>query len=170
MKWKKELQSEVKQWVSENGLIEYGGKRLQDFLEHFGITDTCYRRWIDSHPEFKEAIDDGKEIFKSNLTIDLAKSLAEVAKGYEREETETEYRPNPANQNQPTILKQKRKKVHFQPNVGAAIFLLTNLDPEHYQQRSKNDITLRKDDEKEMTIDEINAEIDRLNKLDKNEK
>ena len=60
----------------------------------------------------------------------------------------------------------KRKKIHVQPNIGAAIFLLTNLDPEHYQNRQRNDIMLKKDDEKPMTLDEINAEIARLEKLE----
>ena len=41
-----------------------------------------------------------------------------------------------------------------------------SLDPEHYQNRLRNDITLKKDDEKPMTLDEINAEIARLEKFE----
>ena len=67
---------------------------------------------------------------------------------------------------QPPPLKMKRKKIHVQPNIGAAIFLLTNLAPEHYQNRLRNDITLKKDDEKPMPLDEINAEIARLEKFE----
>ena len=90
-----------------------------------------------------------------------------VAKGYEREETETEYRPNPANPNQPIITKLKKKKVFYQPNVGAGIFLLTNLDPEHYQNRQNSNIAVKSSDEKEMTLEEINAEIAEARKAGK---
>ena len=60
----------------------------------------------------------------------------------------------------------KKKKVFYQPNVGAAIFLITNLDPEHYQNRQSNNLTLKDDTEKEMTLDEVKAEIERLKKIE----
>ena len=75
--------------------------------------------------------------------------------------------PNPNGSNSPIIRKMKKKHVHYQPNVAAAIFLLTNLDPEHYQNRQRSDMVIKKDEEKQMTIEEINAEIARLEKLDK---
>lgn len=90
-----------------------------------------------------------------------------TAKGYEREETETEYVPNPKDPSKPTIKKLKKSTKHYQPNVGAAIFLLTNLDPEHYQNRQRTDVSVKKDEEKPMTIEEINKEIERLDKLEK---
>lgn len=159
--------AEIEEWISEHGLIEYGGAKLKDFCKEMGINDKTYRNWL-KKDDFKETIKRGREVFKTNLTNDLAASLAMVAKGYEREETETEYKPNATNPNLPHITKMKKKKVYFQPNVGAAIFLLTNLDPEHYQQRQRIDNVLKKDD-KDMTLDEINAEIERLEKLDKQE-
>ena len=56
----------------------------------------------------------------------------------------------------------------FEPNVGAAIFLITNLDPEHYQNRQNSNIALKaKADDKEMTMEEINAELERLEKMEK---
>ena len=66
-------------------------------------------------------------------------------------------------------MKMVKNKIVIQPNMGAAIFLLTNLDPEHYQNRQKSDITLKPSGEKEMTIDEINKEIERLSKLETKE-
>lgn len=153
-------------WVKEHGLIDYGGAQLQDFLAVLGINDKTYRRWLKENDDFKAAIESGKEDFKKNLTHDLHETMAMVAKGYEREETETEYRPNPANPNQPIITKLKKKKVFYQPNVGAGIFLLTNLDPEHYQNRQNSNIAVKSSDEKEMTLEEINAEIERIEKIE----
>lgn len=156
---------ECEAWVAAHGLIDYGGAKLKEFVREMGIDEKTYRLWMKGKPQFKEAIERAKEVFKQNLTHDLAISLSKAAKGYEHEETEQEFRVGA--DGQPTPFKMKRKKIHVQPNIGAAIFLLTNLDPEHYQNRLRNDITLKKDDEKPMTLDEINAEIARLEKLEK---
>lgn len=169
MKYSKQLVAEVAKWVSEHGLIDYGGGQLQDFCKHLGINDKTYRRWLKEQDEFRSAIDRAKEAYKKSLAHDLHETLSMVAKGYEREETETEYRPNPQDPQKPTIMKMKKKKVFYQPNVGAAIFLITNIDPEHYQNRYKNDIVLKDDEDKEMTIDEINKEIERLSKIETKE-
>lgn len=169
MKYGKEILTKTEEFITANGLIEYGGAKLQDFLSVIGINDRTYRHWLEDKPEFKRIIEDSKSVFKKNLSRDLVISLATVAKGYEKEETETEYRPNPQNPQQPTIVKMKRKKVYYQPNVGAAIFLLTNLDPEHFVNRQKTDIAFKNDDNKEMSLEEINKELERLSKLDKDE-
>lgn len=165
-KYNKIILGECVRWVAEHGLIDYGGARLKDFLATFHIEDITYRRWMDKS-EFKEAINEAKEVYKKNLTHDLVTSLSMTAKGYEREETETEYVPNPKDPSKPTIKKLKKSTKHYQPNVGAAIFLLINLDPEHYQNRQRTDVAVKKDDDKEMTIEEINKEIERLDKLEK---
>ena len=62
------------------------------------------------------------------------------------------------------MTKTKRKK-YIKPDVAAAIFLATNLDPEHFQNRQRTDVALRKEDGEKMTLDEINAEIERLEKV-----
>ena len=166
MKKSASLFQRAEEWISEHGLIEYGGAQLQDFCKELGINDKTYRRWLVEEENFKQAIERAKEFYKQSLTHELHETLSMVATGYEREETETEYRPNPKDPNKPTITKMKKKKVFYQPNVGAAIFLITNLDPEHYQNKQNNNVTLKDDTEKEMTIDEINKEIERLKKIE----
>lgn len=166
MKKSASLFQRAEEWISKHGLIEYGGAQLQDFCKELGINDKTYRRWLVEEEDFKQAIERAKELYKQSLTHELHETLSMVATGYEREETETEYRPNPKDPNKPTITKMKKKKVFYQPNVGAAIFLITNLDPEHYQNKQNNNVTLKDDTEKEMTIDEINKEIERLKKIE----
>ena len=166
MKKSASLFQRAEEWISKHGLIEYGGAQLQDFCKELGINDKTYRRWLVEEENFKQAIERAKEFYKQSLTHALHETLSMVATGYEREETETEYRPNPKDPNKPTITKMKKKKVFYQPNVGAAIFLITNLDPEHYQNKQNNNVTLKDDTEKEMTIDEINKEIERLKKIE----
>lgn len=164
MKYGKQKIDECAKWVVRHGLMDYGGAKLNDFCKEMGIDNKTYRLWM-KKPEFNSAITDAKEVFKRALTHDIAISLSEAAKGYEREETETEFKPNA--EGEPTIVRMRKKKLFVQPNVGAAIFLLTNLDPEHYQNRQRNDVLIKKDDEKEMSIEEIDAELARLDKLEK---
>lgn len=166
MKYTAELLNQAEKWVKEHGLIDYGGGQLQDFCAALGINDKTYRRWLVEKDDFKQTIDKAKEFYKQSLTHKLHETLSMVATGYDKEETETEYRPNPKDPNKPTITKMKKKKVFYQPNVGAAIFLITNLDPEHYQNRQSNNLTLKDDTEKEMTLDEVKAEIERLKKIE----
>lgn len=169
MKWGTQVVQRTEEWISENGLMEYGGARLLDFLKAIDINSRCYYRWLNEKPEFADAIEKGKAEFKARLTTDIAASLAMAAKGYEREETEKEFKPNPKDPAKAIQTKFKKKTVYYQPNVGAAIFLLTNLDPEHYQNKQNGDFILRTKDEKKMSIDEINAEIERLRKIESNE-
>lgn len=167
MKYSQTTVRNAYEWVKKNGLIDYGGGQLQDFCAYLGIDDMTYRRWLKGKDDFRQAIEKAKEEFKVGLTHDLHETLSMVAKGYEKEVTETEYRPNPKDPEKPTITKVKRKKVIFEPHVGAAIFLITNLDPEHYQNRQNSNIALRtKPEEKDMTLEEINAELERLEKME----
>ncbi|ROS83746.1 hypothetical protein EEK90_06985 [Muribaculaceae bacterium Isolate-036 (Harlan)] len=170
-KFNQQLVEECEKWVAEKGLMDYGGALLKDFLTHFHIDYKTYKLWLKNKPSFADAISRAKETFKKKLSRDLATTLADAARGGFREEEDetTEYRPNPQNPNQPIIGKMTRskRKRFIKPDVGAAIFLLTNLDPDHYQNRQRSDISVKKeDDEKSMTIEEINAEIARLEKLD----
>lgn len=165
-KYNKTLVAEITEWVKQNGLIDYGGAMLKDFCVRFHLDNKTYYHWM-KKPEFKEAVNAAKEVFKTNLTHDLVTSLAMTAKGYEREDTVTEYKPNPKDPSKPLIAKMVKKTVHYQPNVASAIFLLTNLDPEHFQNKQRTDVAIKKDDDREMTIEEINKEIERLDKLEK---
>lgn len=153
------------EWVSKHGLMDFGGAQLQDFVAMLGVDDTTYRRWMRIHEPFKEAIEKGKAVFKHNLTLELHTSLAQAAKGFEHEEVEQLFRVG--NDGQPTPHQMRRTRKYYKPDIGAAIFLLTNLDPEHYQNRQRADIAVKAADEgKELTLEEINAEIERLEKLD----
>lgn len=174
-KYKEILVDEVLEWVSKNGLIERGGAELSSYLKHFGISDTCHRKWLNLHPRYAEAIEKGRETFQRNAAAILVHSLFESAKGGYHEETQevedTRYIPDA--EGKPIIREMTKRKTktnrYTPPNTGAAIFLLTNLDPDNWQNRQKQDVTLKQEEEKVMTIEDIEKEIERLNKLDKKE-
>lgn len=159
------MTNECVQWVVENGLMDYGGAELGKFCEAMHIDHKTFYSWM-KKPEFRAAIDRAKEVFKGKLSHDLVTSLATAAKGYDKIIEETLY--TPAADGSPQIRQMRKRKQHFPSQVAAAIFLLCNLDPEHFQNRQRNDVAIRRsDEEREMTIEEINAEIERLEKLDK---
>lgn len=158
---------ECEEWIAENGLMEHGGADLKDFVKAMGINDKTYRHWL-AKPDFQEMIERAKEKYKKNLTKDLVLSLAKKAKGYEVEETKTTYIPDA--QGKPHIRNMQTTKRHVPGDTAASIFLLTNLDPEHYQNKQRSDIAFKKDSEDDMSLDEVNEELERMRKADALEK
>ena len=139
-KFSSELIHECANWVRENGLMEYGGAKLKDFCAYFGIDNKTYYKWM-TKSEFSDAIKKAKDYFKKSLERDIVFSLAKAAKGHEYEQITTEYVKN--GKGDANVRKQVRKvikNVHVEPNVGAAIFLLCNINPGKWQNnRYSND-------------------------------
>lgn len=136
MKYNSGIVEECANWIRENGLMEYGGAKLKDFCAHFGIDNMTYYRWLEN-ADFSDAIKKAKEDFKNNLERDVVNSLSRLAKGYEYDQTTTEYTDV---NGKPQIKKQVKKKIHVEPNVGAGIFLLTNIAPERWKNRQRQDV------------------------------
>ena len=127
---------ECADWVRENGLMEYGGARLKDFCAQLGIDDKTYYRWM-KNADFSDSIKKAKEHFKNNLEYELVISLSRSAKGYEYEQITTEWMDV---NGKPKIKKQVKKNIHVEPNIGANIFLLTNIAPERWKNRQDSKI------------------------------
>lgn len=143
MKYNKAIIEDCAKWVQENGLMEFGGAKLKDFLSAFSIDNKTYYKWMEK-PEFSEAIKKAKEEFRKELGFKVVKSLARAATGYEDTVITTEYENTAADK--PRIKRQVKKSVNVPPNVGACIFLLTNLDPEHWKNRQNNDVQVTSDE------------------------
>ncbi len=140
VRYNKELLAEMEEWVSQNGLIEYGGAKVKDFIAHFGISNETYYEWKRTNKEFSEALKRAKDVFKSGLERDIVKSMANIAKGYEYTQTTREYKDG-------REVKRTTKDIKVEPNVAAGIFLLTNLAPTRWQNKqnmqSSSDSTVR---------------------------
>ena len=76
---------ECEAWIMEHGLMDYGGAKLKDFLTAMGIHHKCYYLWLQKD-EFRAAVERAKQYFKEHLCRELVKSLADAAKGGEREQ------------------------------------------------------------------------------------
>ena len=161
-KFSKEKIQECAEWVRENGLMEYGGARLKDFCTHFNIDDMTYYGWM-RKTEFSEAIKKAKDYFKNNIEHDIVISLAKAAKGYEYEEVKTEYQDVDG---KPQIKRQTKTRKHVEPNVGAAIFLLTNIAPQTWQNKQRQDVEIKRDDANDIPRESIIKELERLEGID----
>lgn len=136
-KYSPEIVKRCADWVRKNGLIDYGGARLADFIAFLGIDQKTYYNWS-KKSEFSDAIKKAKEEFRESLETDLVKSLAMVAKGYEWEQTTTEYMDVDG---RPKIKKQIKRTMRESSNVGAAIFLLTNIAPERWKNKQLKEVS-----------------------------
>ena len=137
-KYSKEKIKEWADWVRNNGLIDYGGARLRDFCNYAGIDYQTYYRWLEN-AEFAEAIKKAKEEYRDLLEQDIVKSLSNVAKGYELTQSTTEY----GYDKKGNLYKKKHttKTMREPANVGAAIFLLTNIAPGRWKNRQSQEVT-----------------------------
>ena len=136
-KYNKQMVQACADWVRENGLIDFGGATLTDFCKAMGIDDMSYYNWM-KRSEFSEAIKKAKDVFREKLETDIVQSLANAAKGYEYNQTTTEYTDV---NGKPRIKKQVKKNIRVEPNVGAAIFLLTNIAPERWKNRQNQEVS-----------------------------
>ena len=155
-KYNKDMIQACTDWVRENGLIDYGGATLRDFCRAMGIDDMSYYNWM-KRSEFSEAIKKAKEAFRESLEKDIVQSLANAAKGYEYTQTTTEYTDV---NGKPRVKKQVKKNIRVEPNVGAAIFLLTNIAPERWKNRQNQEVNIS--NEKPITVDEAKKIINEL--------
>lgn len=147
---------ECSDWVRENGLIEFGGAKMTDFCSHFCIDQRTYYRWL-KNAEFANAIKKAKEDFKNSLERDIVMSLAKAAKGGEFEEVKSEYHDVDG---KPRIKKQTKTIKNVEPNVGAAIFLLTNLNPDRWQNKQYQKTEIINDELSEPLDKEWKSKID----------
>lgn len=129
MKMSEEKLRQVEDWIAVNGLEEYGGALKKDFWKAMSISDQTYYNW-QKNLKFLDAIKKGKERFRDSLEQDLVLSLAKAAKGYRYSKRKTEFKNDKSGN--PVITKQTQEDVEVQPNVGAAIFLLTNIAPDRW--------------------------------------
>lgn len=122
---------ECAEWVRQNGLMEHGGATVKEYCDAMGINQDTHYEWL-KKTEYSDAIKRAQADYKDSLEETLVDSLVRKARGYDTEEKKTEY------VNVDGMKKIKRQTTttkHFQPDTGAAIFLLTNIAPERWKNK-----------------------------------
>lgn len=148
----------AEEWITKNGLMEFGGALFKDYLAAMGINHTSHYNWEKDYKEYRDMLERAKENYRKSTTRELFGTLKEAALGGYRENTteDVEYKPNPNNPEKPMIAKKRthKDKKYVQPSVSAAIFLLTNLDPESFINRLRSDVVVKETTAKELSQEE----------------
>ena len=129
---------ECVRWVKKNGLSEHGGAPIEEFCEAMDIDKTTYYRWL-KFATFATQIKEAKEHWRKKTTTDLFNKLLHKAKGYTLDLPKKKV----YNKNGETITETITETHHYPPDTGAAIFLLTNLDPENFKNRNTQETNLK---------------------------
>ena len=122
-KYTKDMPEKAKK-LAQEGLINL------EIAKQLGISEDSFYKYMRLHPEFREAVDEGKVVVDDKVESMLLKR----ALGYDYEETKViadeEGRP----------VQFIKTKKHASPDVGAAAFWLKNRRPEKWRDRRDVDV------------------------------
>jgi len=156
------------EWVKVNGLYpQAGGAPVKQFCHAMDIDWKTYNRWM-KIAHFADAIKKAQQEFRQETIVQVVNVLKKAALGYTVTTSDSKYKAQIVREYDPKTgkkvkeyttdkgvkIEETRKETHVQPNVGAGIFLLTNLDPENWKNRrdNKTDVDLSLDYEEPPVI------------------
>ena len=139
-------------WVEVNGLYpQRCGASIRQFCDAMGIAFITYQRW-QANENFVTAITHAREVFQQNTVHEVSNALVKAAKGYEFVKTKNEGKPQVVTEYDPQTgqkvksyqtdkivpVRSTREVIYVEPNVHAATFLLTNMDPDNWKNKVDN--------------------------------
>lgn len=131
---------EAEEWVEKNGLFPQAcGASLRDFCAAMGIDQRTYYRW-DKIADFADALTRARKRFHDNTVRDVENALVTAARGAEYSIVKEEKKLNPVTGKLETV-KATRKTFRETPNIEAAKFVLSNMNPDKW--RLKQEQTLQ---------------------------
>lgn len=114
------------------------GDTQEAAYEKAGIGKETFYGWMREKTDFSDAIKAAKKEFLRNQYKDAVQSLYKRATGYDVEEPEITYGDKDG---KPYIKQKKVRTKHIPADPQALKFLLTNLYPDEWQDRQKNELT-----------------------------
>ena len=130
-KYCKEIVDEICAYLTQ-------GMTQAEACEKAGIHVDTFHDWKNNKPEFSEAIKAARKDFLRMQCGDVIKSLYKRATGYDVEEPEITYGDK---EGKPYIKQKKVRTKHIPADVAAQKFLLTNLYPDDWQDRQRNELS-----------------------------
>lgn len=124
-----------------------------------GITTALLYRWKNQYVDFleqvKKAEAEHEQRYINDLLASAKRSLGDLVRGFDVQETKTEYESDA--QGNPKIKKQTTQTKHVAPNPTAIIFTLTNLEPERWKNRQTTDLTgkLETETKNDISLDKV---------------
>lgn len=114
------------------------GDTQEAAYEKAGIGKETFYGWMREKTDFSDAIKAAKKDFLRNQYKDAVQSLYKRATGYDVEEPEITYGDKDG---KPYIKQKKVRTKHIPADPQALKFLLTNLYPDDWQDKQKNELT-----------------------------
>ncbi len=143
------------------------GKSYKDAFTAARVSKATFYAHLANDSDFsdrvKKAEQEYQDWYDSQLVVDCKRSLTELVRGYEWDETTTETIPSRDGKKMITKTKVVHKKAA--PNPTAIIFALCNRDPEHWQNRVTNELTGKVETETKSNISLANVPDDLLAKV-----
>lgn len=136
MKYTESIKRECFSWIEENGLGEHGGASIKQFCSAIGIERATFYEWLKKE-DFSSLVAEAKSKYRENLPNELVRSLKSAAMGCEYEQVTTTTEEDLDGN---THTRTTKKNVRAAPNVTAAIFLLTNLEPGEWKNRQSTEL------------------------------
>lgn len=130
----------------------------KEIYQSLGIGKDSFYTYINKHSEFSDALKEGRKPVVAKVEDNFYKR----ANGYMVEEITTEYVND--DKGNPQIKSKKIVQKHIAPDVGAAIFVLTNKDPENWKQQNRIDVTSKGKEINSNSIVVTPEEIELINK------
>ena len=113
------------------------GDTQEAAYEKAGIGKETFYGWMREKTDFSDAIKAAKKDFLRNQYKDAVQSLYKRATGYDVEEPEITYGDKDG---KPYIKQKKVRTKHIPADPQALKFLLTNLYPDDWQDKQKNEL------------------------------
>ena len=138
-------------WEQDDRLLDYIGLLAYEYpkktvAKKMGISLSTLKAWAKESPLIARALNGGKE----QLVKELEETLKHRAKGYEYEEVKTITLSDGG-------IRIEKNTRHQPPDTTAAVFLITNLAPDKWNNHRKIEGNITTDDTKK--LDEILNEI-----------
>lgn len=126
-------------------LIKADSYTIAEICQRVGISESTYYEWQKTKPEFSENIKNAEEARMQVFVAEAKKSLLKMIQGYTVYEKKTitvdSGKKDTEGKTMPKIKEQSILEKHFQPNVAAVIFALTNGDPDNWKNRQNSEVT-----------------------------
>jgi len=140
-----------REWEKDERLLSYIGLLAYEYpkkevAKKMGISLSTLKLWAKESPIISQALTKTRD----KIVKELEETLNYKAKGFEYEESKTVTVKGKGGE--PDSVRVEKYKKYSPPDSAAAIFLITNLSPEKWQNKQKVDTTVKGDTGK---LDEI---------------
>lgn len=111
---------------------------VREICSIVGINEDTWYDWMKRKSEFSEIVQKARDVLVEKRLAECKKSLYKMITGYEVKESVTKY----VNVNgKPTPKSIRETTKHVLPSLGAIIHYQTNMDPEHWSNKQRTEIT-----------------------------